>query len=51
MSVETKEQILEKLERSRRLLGQAPDPKTTASLRAYIEELEARLFMMTGKPT
>jgi DNA-binding ferritin-like protein len=46
LSVETKEQILEKLEQSRRLLGQAPDPKTTASLRAYIEELEAKLLMI-----
>jgi hypothetical protein len=48
MGIETKEQLLEKLERSRRLLQQAPDPKTTESVRAYIELLEARLLTMMG---
>jgi hypothetical protein len=51
MSVDTKEQLLEKLEQSRRLLEQAPDPKTTENVRAYIEELEAKLLLMMGNPT
>jgi len=48
MSVETKEQIQEKLDQSRSLLQQAPDPATVDRLRFRIEELEARLLMMMG---
>jgi DNA-binding ferritin-like protein len=51
MTVETKEQILEKLEQSRRLLQQSTDPTTTERVRAYIEELETRLLMMMSSPT
>jgi hypothetical protein len=43
MSVETKEQLLEKLEQSRRLLMDAPDPVTIERLKTYIEELESKL--------
>ena len=46
MSVETKEELLEKLDQSRRLLRQVPDPETTETVRAYVEELEAKLLMM-----
>jgi hypothetical protein len=49
MSVETKQQIQEKLERSRRLLRQMPDANTAESLRGYIEELEAKLLLMVSE--
>ena len=51
MTVETKEQLLEKLEQSRRLLQEASDPATSQRLRAYIEELEAKhLLIMSQGP-
>jgi hypothetical protein len=49
MNIETKDAIREKLAQSRRLLHQVSDDATSASLRAYIEELEGRLVQSMGK--
>jgi hypothetical protein len=49
MSAETKQQLLEKLEQSRRLLQQASDQTTTERLRVYIEETEAKLLLIAGR--
>ena len=45
MNVETKERIYEELDRTRRLLLQAPDENTKQRLMTYIEELEAKLLI------
>jgi hypothetical protein len=45
MNVETKERIHEELDRTRRLLLQAPDENTKQRLMTYIEELEAKLLI------
>ncbi len=46
MSVETKAEIELKITQSCRLLRGLVDPATTRSLRAYVEELEARLAQL-----
>ena len=51
MSAETKEQIVEKLDQSRRLLKDVPDQNTAESIRSYIEELEAMLLILTSQGT
>jgi hypothetical protein len=48
MSVETKE-LQEKLERARRLLQQMPDEFPSEGIKAYIEELEAKLLLIMSK--